>query len=115
MDEALKKALDFSNYTFTLNAQKRILHDKYKDDCALYFKGCKFTVSKTLFSFVANLIAQKVTSTVIVDDNHIPVEIHDVQEFFDLVKNKYATATNIYLSEYNKLTAERSIEGLVDE
>ena len=32
MDEALEKALDFSNFTSTLNAQKRILFEKYLDE-----------------------------------------------------------------------------------
>ena len=115
MDDALKIALDFSNFSATLNTQKTILKDKYKDDCALYFKGGKFTVSMTLFSFVSDLISHDIESTVIVDDNNTPVQIDNVEEFFVLVKNKYATATNLYLSEYKKLTSQRSIEGLVDE
>ena len=70
---------------------------------------------KALFSFVSDLLSHNVESTVIVDDNDTPIEIDNVQEFFDLVKNKYATASNIYLSEYKKLTSQRSIEGLVNE
>ena len=38
MDDALKKALDFSNFSATLNTQKTILKDKYKDDCAFTSK-----------------------------------------------------------------------------
>ena len=29
MDEALEKAIEFSNFTVTLNTQKRILYEKY--------------------------------------------------------------------------------------
>ena len=80
-------------------------------------KGGKFTVSATLTLslFCFRFTFHNVESTVIVDDNDTPIEIDNVQEFFDLVKNKYATASNIYLSEYKKLTSQRSIEGLVDE
>ena len=115
MEDALSKALEFANFSATLNTQKTILKNKYNDNCALYFKGGKFTVSMTLFSFVSDLLSHNVESTVIVDDNDTPIDIDNVQEFFDLVKNKYATASNIYLSEYKKLTSQRSIEGLVDE
>ena len=51
MDEALKKALDFSNFTSTLNAQKRILHEKYLDELVMYSDNGKFTVSKELLNF----------------------------------------------------------------
>jgi|TARA_B100001063_G_C16321104_1_gene337554 hypothetical protein len=115
MDEALKKALDFSNFTSTLNAQKAILKNKCKDDSALYFSGGKFTVTMTLFSFVSSLVLHKIESTILVDDNNTPIQVDNVIEFFELVKNKYGTATNIYLNDYKKLTSKRSIEGLVDE
>ena len=115
MEDALTKALEFANFSATLNTQKTILKNQYKDNCTLYFKGGKFTVSMTLFSFVSDLLSHNVESTVIVDDNDTPIEIDNVQEFFDLVKNKYVTASNIYLSEYKKLTSQRSIEGLIDE
>ena len=49
MEDALTKALEFANFPATLNTQKTILKNKYNDNCALYFKGGKFTVSMTLF------------------------------------------------------------------
>jgi isoleucyl-tRNA synthetase len=51
MDEALEKALDFSNFTSTLNAQKRILHEKYLNELVMYSNNGKFTVSKELLNF----------------------------------------------------------------
>jgi hypothetical protein len=45
MDEALEKALDFSNFTSTLNAQKRILHEKYLGTLVMYSNNGKFTIT----------------------------------------------------------------------
>ena len=71
-------------------------------------KGGKFTVSMTLFFLFSDLLSHNVESTVIVDDNDILIEIDNVQEFFDPVKNKYATASNIHSSEYKKLTPKEA-------
>lgn len=115
MDESLEKALEFANFTATLNNQKKILHEKYKDDLVLYHQGGRFTVSKEFFSFVSNLTLLNIPQTVITDDNDTPILVEDVNNFMDLVKQQYATATNRYLNEYKKLTTKRSVEGLVDE
>ena len=42
MDNKLKEALDFSNYSATLNNQKQILSKKYQDDLVFYFNGGAF-------------------------------------------------------------------------
>ena len=114
MDEALAKALEFSNFTTTLNSQKRILEENYKEDLILYHNGGKFSVTQTLFSFVANLKLLNVEKTVLVDNNNTPVEIYDVNEFLTLCTNRYAEASNNYLIRYKDLSKKRNIEGLVD-
>jgi hypothetical protein len=114
MDEALEKALEFANFSATLNNQKKILTQKYQDDLVLYHLGGRFTVTKEFFSFVSNLVLLEVPQTVIIDDNNTPVLVEDLKGFMNLVKQQYATASNRYLSEYKKLTVKRSVEGLVD-
>ena len=56
MDEALEKALDFSNYMVTLNNQKRILQEEYQESLIKYQAGGKFTITKELVSFGSNLL-----------------------------------------------------------
>jgi len=114
MDEKLQKALEFSNYTVTLNNQKRILKEKYAEDLVFYYNNGKFTVSQTFFSFVSSLLSMDVTQSVIIDDNNIPIPIDNTVEFFEQVKQTYATASNRYLSEYQKLSKKRNVQGLVD-
>ena len=73
MDEALEKALDFSNFTATLNAQKRILHEKYLDELVMYSNNGKFTVSKELLNFCFMLTSTSINKTVLIDSNRTPI------------------------------------------
>ena len=81
MDEALEKALDFSNFTATLNTQKRILHEKYLDELVMYSDNGKFTITKELLNFVSMISNDKIIKTVLVDDNNTPIQVNDVTDF----------------------------------
>ena len=56
MDERLEKALDMSNYMVTLNNQKRLLKEQYKENLIYYFNGGQFTVTQDLISFCQCLL-----------------------------------------------------------
>lgn len=114
MDERLQKALDFSNYMVTLNNQKRVLQEKFYQDIIFYFKGGQFTVDKTLLSFCQTLLQNHQTTAVLVDDNDIPVEVKDLEKFQEDILDVYFTASNEFLTEYNKLKTNRSVEKLVE-
>ena len=115
MDNKLKEALDFSNYSATLNNQKQILTKKYQDDLVFYFNGGAFVATQDLFSFVVSLWTCGIDKTVIIDTNNTPVQIDNVSDFLDMVKNQYAFATNTYLDDFKTLTSKRSIQDLVNE
>jgi len=114
MDERLEKALDFSNYMITLENQKRILKEQYQNNIIFYFGGGQFTVTQQLLSFCQSLIQLEQSSTILIDDNDIPVEIEDLKNFTNNVVNVYWKAANTYLIEYNKLRSNRTIEGIID-
>jgi hypothetical protein len=113
MDERLKKALDYSNFMITLTNQKRILLEQYNNDLIYYFNSGQFTVSQQLVSFCQSLLSLKQTETVLVDDNGLPVEIENLEDFTKNILNVYFTASNRYLTEYTKLKKNRTIEGIV--
>ena len=46
MEESLEKALEFSNYSVTLNNQKRILSEKYQENLIIYYLGGTFTANR---------------------------------------------------------------------
>ena len=111
MDEALEKALEFSNFTATLNAQKRILHEKYLGELVMYSNNGKFTITRELLNFVYMINTGK---TVLIDDNKTPIQIDDVHDFHINAVQHYTDATNKYLEEYKILSTKRNVEGLVD-
>jgi len=114
MDERLEKALDFSNYMITLNNQKRLLKEQYHDNLVYYFNGGQFSVTKDLISFCQSLLALHQTETILVDDSGIPIEIEVLQDFANELVNVYWQSTNKYLTEYNKLKTNRTVESIMD-
>lgn len=114
MDERLQKALDISNYMVTLNNQKRILKEQYQENLIYYFDGGQFTITQQLISFCQSLISMNQDSTILIDDNGMPVEIEDLQSFAANVYSKYFEASNRYLTEYNQLKSKRSIESIMN-
>jgi hypothetical protein len=114
MDERLQKALDMSNYMFMLNNQKRLLNEQYKENLVYYYQGAQFTITQELISFCQSLLSMNQTSTILIDDNNLPVEIEDLEKFSYEIYSKYFEASNRYLVEYNKLKKNRSVESIID-
>ena len=114
MDEALEKALDFSNYMITFNNQKRIIHEEYMEDLVVYQFGGKFTVTKELISFVGNILDQDNSKTVLIDDNNTPILIEDLSTFMYDIKGCYGTASAKYYEKYKKMVSKRNVESIVD-
>lgn len=112
MDEKLSKALEFGNYTATLENQKRMLQEKFVTDTIHFYAGGQFTLTKELINFVYMLQQTGQETSVFVDDNNIPIEIQ-VNEFLEDITDKYFTASNEYYTEYKKLQKSRSVDGLV--
>lgn len=113
MDEKLQKALEFGNYTATLDNQKRMLQEKFVTDTIYFYSGGQFTINKELINFVYMLQQTEQDTSIIIDDNSIPVEI-DVNDFLANITDKYFTASNNYHTEFKKLTKSRSVDGLTE-
>ena len=84
-------------------------------DLIVYQGGGKFSVNKELISFIANLIDQSNTKTVLVDDNQTPVLIEDLPSFMHDVKVCYSTASTKYYEKYKKMVSKRNVESIVAE
>jgi len=114
MDERLEKALDISNIMVTINNKKRLMQEKYQENLVHYHNGGQFTITQQLISFCSSLLQLEQDSTIIVDDNKVPVDIENLKEFTDAVVTKYFEASNSYLVEYNELKQTRSVESIMD-
>jgi len=114
MDERLEKALEFSNFMVTLNNQKRIFQETYYQDILHYHRGAQFSVNQQLICFVKIMLMEEQESVVLIDDNGRPVEIEDLQKFYDTILSVYVEASNSYMSKYDHLINNRSIEKMVE-
>lgn len=113
MDERLEKALDFANFMVTLNNQKRSLREKYYTDCVYYHNGGTFTITKELITFIKALVDLGNTeSTVIIDNNDLPVRIDNIKQFLDDILDQYFIASNSYYNDYQLLKKNRNVEAL---
>ena len=113
MDERLSKALEFANYSVTLNNQRRALKEKYLADVIYYHNGGCFAVTKELIIFVKTLVdTGNDEGVILIDDNDVPIEIANLNTFLDTILNKYFTASNEYYTEYQLLRKNRSVEGI---
>jgi hypothetical protein len=113
MDERLQKALDISNYMVTLNNQKRLLQEQYQENLIHYYGGSQFTITQQLISFCQSLLAMHQESTILIDDNQIPTDIENLEQFTQDLYSKYFESANRYLTEYNKLKTNRSVESIM--
>jgi hypothetical protein len=115
MDERLEKALEFSNYMVTLNNQKRVLREKFREKTVFYYGGGQFTVSKDLITFVNMLVERDNTEDIVlVDDNELPIMVKDLEEFLSDTIDTYFSAANQYHADYKTLILNRSVSKLVD-
>ena len=114
MDEKLSKALEFANYSRTLENQRRMLREKFVADTVYFTNGGQFTITKELINYCQTLIDNGQSSFIFIDDNDIPIEIEYVDDFREEILNKYFVALNEYHTEYKKLEASRSVDGLVE-
>jgi len=116
MDERLSKALEFSNYSVTINNQKRILKEQFVDGCLYFIQGSRFLITKELINYVAFLVDRGNTSDIVlIDDNDIPVMIEDLEKFLDDILDQYFLVANEYHENYIQLSKRRSIEKLINE
>lgn len=116
MDERLSKALEFANYSITINNQKKVLKEQFIDGCLYFIQGSKFLITKELINYVAFLVDRGNTDDIVlIDDNDIPVIIKDLEKFLDDILDQYFSVANKYHENYIQLSKKRSIEKLINE
>jgi len=110
MDNRLSSALEFANYSHALFNQKKIAYQKFLDSCVHYHNAGKFTITQ---EFITSCESQE-KSAIILDDNNIPVHIENTTNFCKSIKEKYNNALSKYYTEYQKITASKTVQGIVD-
>lgn len=114
MDERIEKAFQTANFMATLSNLRKTALEEYQQSLIYYFQGSSFTVTRELIVFVHTLIELGNTESIILDDNHIPLKINNLQEFLGNLQDLYQQSTNEYLSKYASIKSKRKIEDLVN-
>ncbi len=114
MDERLEKAFQTANYMASLSNLRRVALEEFNQNIIYYTQGSTFTVTRELISFVKTLIDIGNTDSVLLDDNNVPVNIENLQDFFTKILSVYAEATNAYLAKHKEIKSKRKVEALVE-
>ena len=114
MDERLQKALEFSNYTLTLNNQKRNIKNRVAQLQMVHSNGGVFIANHETITFVNMLVERKEKNIVELDSKENPIKVTDVSELLEKLLSAYHSATNEYMNEYDKLRKARNIKQIMD-
>ena len=99
----------------TLNNQKTLLKEKFYEDLIYFDSGSQFLVTQNLITFVKLLIESGYdTDVVLIDDHDIPVKINDLEMFYQNILDVYFKSANSYMTEYESIKKNRTVEKLVN-
>ena len=108
MTEKLDQAIDAANFLINLSNLKDNIHLKMLTQLQYSYQGGIFHIDRELITFVKIILDSKRSTLVLLDQNNNPIEIVNIQEFYDEIVDRYFQATNFYHSEYTKLQEMRS-------
>lgn len=115
MDSRLEKALSFSNFNKTLNLKRTVLKENFDAKLTVAYNGGIFKAEREIITFVQMLIDQNRTQNIpLLDINDNPILVEDLEEFKNLLLDRYFEMLLAYYQEYQKIKRSRSVEKLVD-
>lgn len=114
MTTDLEKSFELANLMTTVANQKRALKEEYEQSLLFFHNGGVFKVSRELISFLNTLLAHSTSNTVIItDENSMPVEIINLEQFLVDILDCYISASNHYFASYQTIKNNRSVDGLI--
>lgn len=115
IDARLADALATANYRITLNNQKQNARLKLQKDLTYSVNGGIFNITPELISFVSALISNGKDEAILLDANKNPIEIENLQDFFDVLMEKYYQCMNDFLVEFKSIQKTRTAKALIGE
>tara|TARA_Y100001968_G_scaffold312451_1_gene335622 strand:- start:368 stop:676 length:309 start_codon:yes stop_codon:yes gene_type:complete len=97
----------YANRMKVFNNQLRLLKEKYLEKNTHYTQGHQFTIDLHLINHCIALKNLNKQNTVLLDDYQIPVQIENIDIFYDDIMDVYQRNLNSYLVEYNELVKEK--------
>ena len=106
--QKLDRALSFSQYQSTLNQQRRMLKEKFDNDCIIGYNGGLFKITQEWLSGFDKTVSW------VIDMNSVPVQVVDAEDLYTIAKTVYQTALTTYVEEYQSLRKKRSVKSLTE-
>lgn len=114
MDTRIEKALEFANYRTTLANQKQKLKEQCEASLNFAHNGGLFVIDETLISFIGNFVKEGKKSMVVLDTNRTPVDIEDLEEFYNKMCTRWFESVNEYHRQEQELANKRKVNKLVE-
>ena len=94
--------------------QKEKLKDRCEAQLNYAFNGGIFHISETLISFVDSFHRQGKQSMVMLDSNKTPVDIENLEDFYNQITTRWFESVNEYHRQHTDLANKRKVHKLVD-
>lgn len=114
MDERLAKALEFTNFRKSMQAQKDQLKLKAQGQLIISQNGGIFGIDRELIAFTKALLDQGYDSAVLLDNNENPIKIDNLKKFADDCIIIYFKTTTQYYENWEKLRKQRTTQGVIE-
>ena len=114
MEENLENILSYKNTMRNFNLNRKVMQDKVMNELHVYQNGGTFVVTQELIGFLNYLVQSDKMNVNILDKNNLPINIPDVNEFLELVSERYFSSLNFYYQEYEQLRSSTKIEIALD-
>lgn len=105
-NNSLETALDFANFQEVFSTQRKLLKQKFDNDCIVAYNGGLFKITQ---EWLGGFDTSRRWA---LDINGTPIEILDPPLFFSTAKAALETALNEYGQAYSLLRQKRSVRSL---
>ena len=114
-DKDLIKAYNFGNYSRTIKNQIDLIKLKMKKKLQFSIHGGSFELTSDFIVYVKSYADQGVYRAIFLDQFENPVQVDNVEEFYDKVHSIRRNVLNEFYEEFEKLRKTRNLTDMLDE
>lgn len=104
MNKSLEETIKFSHRMLNLKIQRQRIKEIFDSETTFGYNGGIFKINDQLISYVYTLIEiGKISNVVTLDSNGTPILIENIQDFFDIISDRYFMALGKYQAGYTAL------------
>lgn len=115
MDQDLLKAYNFGNYSRTIQNQINLLKLQMKKKLQFSIHGGSFELTPEFIVYIKSYADQGVYRAVFLDKFDNPVQVNDVEEFYDTVLNIRRNVLNDFYEDFEKIRKTRNLTDMLDD